>query len=411
MAVNNLKKINVRSPYYITVSKAEEADVDVTEPVDQESTITCGSTTQVGVDVGTRIFKISTEGRQLGDYTITFAGIKTPIKYRIGHSANMPSYATAGLDSYAAEWTSATGESPTLTSTTYDASGVVGTTATATYTSTQGDIDLYGEEIQLEIQQPLITEDYSFSLSCPDFAADETPVSAGKVVIVSLINNARNPTGHQWSNITLNGEYLTEFTNVFVNQTQRYVLSDASPAIEPEDDNTYNPSSPIESRLTGNNFFNKNQFGQDLNDFRHVLVNPNYLQGRVKAKHVSPSPLSSGLNDLVITNDSSYGVNLGTAQMTVLISRHDVELENGVYYIRGSQDGNSAEALQISFSLRPSEFIEIGFIGSSSTPLEKRLAVKTVSTNAGTTDWDEGAAGLGDETEILEISEFTIDPV
>ena len=79
MAVNNLKKINVRSPYYITVSKAEEADVDATEPVDQESTITCGSTTQVGVDVGTRIFKISTEGRQLGDYTITFAGIKTPI--------------------------------------------------------------------------------------------------------------------------------------------------------------------------------------------------------------------------------------------------------------------------------------------------------------------------------------------
>ena len=411
MAVNNLKKINVRSPYYITVSKAEEADVDVTEPVDQESTITCGSTTQVGIDVGTRIFKISTEGRQLGDYTITFAGIKTPIKYRIGHSANMPSYATVGLDIYSAEWTAATGESPTLTSPTYDASGVVGTTATATYTSTQGDIDLYGEEIQLEIQQPLITEDYSFSLSCPDLAADETPVSAGKVVIVSLINNLRSATGHQWSNITLNGENLTEFTNIYPNQTQRYVLSDASPAIEPEDDNTYNPSSPTETRVTGNNFFNQNQFGKDLRYFRYISTSPTYYEGRVKAKHVSPSPLSSGFNDLVITNDSPYGVNLGTAQMTVLISRHDVELKNGVYYIRGSQDGNSAEALQVSFSLAPSEVIEIGFIGSSSTPLEKRLAVKTISSNAGTTDWDEGAAGLGDETQIIEISEFTINPV
>ncbi len=418
MAVNNLIKINVRSPYYITVEKpvsqggeGEEPDVDVTEPVNQEFTLTCGSTKQIGVDVGTKIFKISTTGKQLGDYSISFSDIKTPIKYRIGHSANMPSFATAGLDIYAAEWTSATGESPTLTSTTYDANGVVGTTATTTYTSTQSDIDLYGEEIQLEIQQPIITEDYEFSLSCPDNALDVTPVSAGKVVIISLINNRRNPLGHQWGNIVLNGQYLTEFTNIFVNQTQRYVLSDASPAIEPEDDSTFQPTSPLETRVTGNNFFNSEQFGRELNNFRYELTTPTYYQGRVKAKNVSPSPLFSGINNLTITNDSTKGLNVGYAEMTAVISRHDVELKNGVYYIRGSQDGNSAEALSVSFNLFPEEFIEIGFRGSSSTPLEKRLAVKTFKSNAGTTDWDEEAIGLGDVTEIIEISEFTINPV
>lgn len=406
MAVNRLKKINVRSPYYITVDNVQEATVDPTEPVNQEATLTCGSTIQVGVDVGTKIFKIDTTGRELGDYTITFAGIKTPIKFRIGHASNMPSFTTAGLDTYAAQWNTATGESPTLSDFGANPNGVSSTT---TYTSIQSDIDTYGEEIQLEIFQPIITEDYSFSLSCPDFAADETPVSAGKVVIVSLINNRRSATGHQWSNIVLNGVNLTEFTNVFTNQTQRYVLSDASPAIEPEDDNTYNPTTPTEVRITGNNFFNQNQFGTELKDFRFQLTSPTYYQGRVKAKNVSPSPLSSGTNDMTILNDSPYGANLGSAQMTVLISRHDVELKNGVYYIRGSNDGNSAEALEISFDLLPSDFIDITFIGSSTTELQGIRATKTFSSNAGGI-LDEGNAGLGDSSEDINIREFTINP-
>ena len=44
----------------------------------------------------------------------------------------MPSFATAGLDSYAAEWNTATGESPTLSDFAANPNGVA---ATATYTS------------------------------------------------------------------------------------------------------------------------------------------------------------------------------------------------------------------------------------------------------------------------------------
>jgi len=373
MAVNKLKKINVRSPYYITVSKAIEADVDPTEPVEQESTITCGSTTQVGVDVGTRTFKISTAGRQLGNYAITFSGIKTPIKYRIGHSANMPAYTTAGLDSYASEWNTATGESPTLSDFGANPNGV---SATATYTSIQGDIDLYGEEIQLEIQQPIITEDYSFSLSCPDFAADETPESAGKVVIISLINYEVNAVGHDWNNIRINGQLLTGFNGVYKNTTQRWVLSGASPAIEPEDDNTYNVSSPSESRVTGYGFFNRALFSSDgLHNFRHILNNPSPRQGRIKAKNVN-NPLSSSINEISITNDTSYIRNkyFSTAKLGLMITRHDVELKNGVYYIRGSADGFDSEKLGVTFTLYGGEEFYMSFEGSNEVELEPRFA-------------------------------------
>lgn len=373
MAVNKLKKINVRSPYYITVSKAIEADVDPTEPVEQESTVTCGSTTQVGVDVGTRTFKISTTGRELGDFTISFSGIKTPIKYRLGHSGNMPPFSTAGLDTYASEWTTATGESPTLSDFGANPNGV---SATATYTSTQSDIDLYGEEIQLEIQQPIITEDYSFSLSCPDFAADETTESAGKVVIISLINYEQNSVGHEFNNIRVNGQLLTGFRNIYENQTQRWVLSGASPAIEPEDDNTYNVNSPLETRLTGNGFFNRALFSSyNLHSFRYILNSPSSRQGRIAAKNVD-NPLSSSINEISITNDTSYLRNkyFSPAKLGLMITRHDVELKNGVYYIRGSADGFDSEMLGVTFTLYGGEEFYMSFEGSNEVELDPRFA-------------------------------------
>lgn len=397
MAINKLKKINVRSPYYITVDDKQE--VIVVDSL-EESTISCGSTVQVGIDVGTKTFKISTSGRELGDYDISFSNIKTPIKYRIGHLGNMPSFSTAGLDTYATEWNTATGESPSLSDFGANPNGV---SATATYTSIQSDIDTYGEEIQLEIQQPIITEDYLFSLSCPDIAADETPVSSNKVVIISLINNERNSVGHQFNNITLNGQNLTEFSNIYANQTQRYVLSDVTPNIEPEDDTTYNPNTPSQQRLTGNNFFNKNQVGNELKYFRYEATTPTYYQGRVKAKHIS-SPLSSGINTLRITNDTTFTNNkyFSPVTMTVLISRHDVELENGVYYIRGSQDGFSAEALSVSFTLYAQEELDMSFEGSSEVPLETRATfIDRLS--------DDGSEF--EDTQRMIVDKFIINPV
>ena len=65
MAVNELKKINVRSPYYISVAKpvseggeGSEPDTDPTETLVLSRDTSCGATEQIGVDVGTRKYKI-----------------------------------------------------------------------------------------------------------------------------------------------------------------------------------------------------------------------------------------------------------------------------------------------------------------------------------------------------------------
>jgi len=403
MAVNNLKKINVRSPYYITVARpvsqggegddvGVEPDVDVTEPVNQENTITCGSTTQVGVDVGTRIFKISTTGRQLGYFSITFAGIKTPIKYRIGHSANMPSFATAGLDSYAAAWNTATGESPTLSDFAANPNGVA---ATATYISTQSDIDLYGEEIQLEIQQPIITEDYSFSLSCPALAEDTVPADGGFVVIISFTKN-QGIDAATANVLSINGANLGSLPVGSTKDTDRYVMTDQTPTLLPKSGNY------PQQNIYGENFFNKSQFGTSLNRFKDENVGRN-ISVIYKPEHI----IGSGINDLKVENT---GFAVSAAKMTIMISRHPVQEVAGTKYILGSNDGVAVKALQLDFKLGQGDILDMSFRGSNSTALEGLLAIKTNASNAGTTDWDENTSGLGDESDILTIREFTIQP-
>lgn len=386
MAVNKLKKINVRSPYYITVSKAEEADVDPTEPVTQESTITCGSTTQIGVDVGTRTFKISTTGRELGDFTISFSGIKTPIKYRIGHSANMPSYSTAGLDSYAQEWNIATGESPTLSDYIQNPNGI---SATAAYTSTQSDIDLYGEDIQLEIQQPIITEDYSFSLSCPALAEDTVPVDNGFVVIISLTkNNGVHPFAAA-NTLSVNGTQLGGLPTGSIEDTDRYIMTDQTPNLRPQNDN---------------NFLNRNEFGTRLNFFENETAGSN-----VSIFYKPENIISSAINELKIENTSLSS--LSAATMTLTITRHPVQNISGTNYILGSADGVTLERLLVNVNLAKGDSFDMTFRGSNSVELEGLLAFKTFAAFSGTTDWDEGAIGGGAETVEIPIISTPINPI
>lgn len=363
MAVNKLKKINVRSPYYITVSKAIEADVDPTEPVEQESTITCGSTTQVGVDVGTRIFKISTTGRELGDYTITFSGIKTPIKYRIGHSANMPSFTTAGIDSYAAEWTAATGESPTLSDAGANPNGV---SATATADPSGGEIDLYGEEIQLEIQQPIITEDYSFSLSCPALTEDTVPVDDGFVVIISLTKNWGVHPSASANELSVNGTTLGNLPTGTAADKDRYVMSDQSPNLLPLTGN-YPPDK------LGYNFFNRNEFGSIGSYFKNEAAGSN-----ISVIHKPENILSSGINELTIRNT---GYATSAARMTLMISRHPVKEVSGTKYVLGSADGVKVKALVADVNLNEGQSFDMTFVGSNSTDLESRFAFKNADYN------------------------------
>jgi len=388
MAVNKLKKINVRSPYYITVDNVQEATVDPTEPVNQEATLTCGSTIQVGVDVGTKIFKIDTTGRELGDYTITFAGIKTPIKFRIGHASNMPSFTTAGLDIYAAEWNTATGESPTLSDFGANPNGVSSTT---TYTSIQSDIDTYGEEIQLEIFQPIITEDYSFSLSCPALAEDDVPVDNGFAIVISFVKNYGLFSYADANTLSVNGNTFGGLPTGTIQDTDRYVMSDQTPKLYPLDGSD-------SATNYGYNFFNRTQFGNRISNFKNELAGNN-----ISVFHKPENILGSGINELTIVNT---GFSLSSAKMSVFITRHPVREVSGVNYILGSADGVAVQALSVDVELTSGQDFQMTFRGSNSTELEGIEAFKAINLFEDI----EGNASLADDTRVIPINEFTINP-
>ena len=382
MAINKLKKINVRSPYYISVCKAEPVTEDVTDTVVPEIDVACGDSVEVGVDVGTKKYKISMEGRVLGDYDISFSNVLVPIKYRIGHEDNMPSFTTAGVNLYAQEWTTATGDTSSLTDYGANQDGV---SATAQYTSTQSDIDTYGNDIYLEIQQPLVTQGYSFSLSCPDLAADEVPADDGDVIIVSFINDGSSSAGTA-NRMKINGQIVGSLPVGATLNIDRYVMSDQTPNLLPQHGNfpQYNQY--------GAGFFNVNQFGQRAHIFENESSGWN-----VSAIHKPETILSSGINDLVVEN---VGYAVSTAAMTVMISRHPVEEVNGVKYVRGSADGVKVNAISVSFRLYEGESMEFQFRGSNSTALE---GIQAVVNSAYTEDTD-------DDQINLDINTFVINP-
>ena len=118
MAIDDIRKINVRSPYYITVQDEFEPDVPIppipdppTEPVENVVNLACGDSITYAVAPPVNKIRISTANRQYGDYTVTFSNITTPIKYRI-YNEGTPTgaYTTKGLSSYADEWLEETGE-------------------------------------------------------------------------------------------------------------------------------------------------------------------------------------------------------------------------------------------------------------------------------------------------------------
>ena len=328
MAVNKLKKINVRSPYYISVAKpvseggiGEEEDVVPTLPQILSRDTSCGATEQVGLNVGVRKYTLTAAQRQLGDYTITFSNIKVPIKFRIGHADNMPAFTTAGLDTYAAAWTTATGESPTLSSASANPNGV---SATATYTSTQSDIDTYGNTITIEIQQPLIVEGYSFVSSCPAAVVEQAPAVTGFVTVVSIssVPNYGLPAN---TTATINNVALTQVPSG-VGNVVRYIFSDETPDLIPKP-------------TTGNlNFINYNYdaktfIGSDYNNITQTSYD-------VSVQYVAENRLSRGTNHLQITRPDNSKANL-----SVLVSRHPVADVNGTNRILGNADGVQIQAI------------------------------------------------------------------
>jgi len=189
-----LYKMNVRSPFYVVVDDEGKPDaiddVDDTPdapdayvpPSDQTEIVRCGGTINIGTDVGTRFFRLDTEG-VTGDFTID---------YRV----NVPVRITATSGSTTTQFNSNrfVGSRGTLNvfetyllATGFTSSDMTLTDGEATGTFTFTKTDNGDNYIKYKVEAPMITDDYSLTFNCPTASIDATLTNPGDNRIVDTI--------------------------------------------------------------------------------------------------------------------------------------------------------------------------------------------------------------------------------
>ena len=224
-----MKKINVRSPFFITVQK-EAAKVDpnddcirdengfcieddpciatptlpqcpeeAVDSVFQDKNLICGATA-LNIPVSGAVvynFDIETTGRVNGDYTVSLNNINVPVRIRMDVLANVPKTDLATGTAF--ENKGLTTHDDTFLDAGYTATGLVSSptddldiTKTFAYNSSS-----HTGNLRFQLHLPVLTNnDMSISVSCPAKATVTTdPVTVGEVTIVSFSSlNLVNPT-------------------------------------------------------------------------------------------------------------------------------------------------------------------------------------------------------------------------
>jgi len=112
----------------ITAVKVPESNCELTNTIPQipEQTLNCGETTQIGKDIGTRIFNIDARNR-IGNFTITHT-FSVPVKILITVNGVQTDYGYRGSDTYISDMIALgvpQGELTGLVSTTLDSRNIV----------------------------------------------------------------------------------------------------------------------------------------------------------------------------------------------------------------------------------------------------------------------------------------------
>lgn len=254
MAIKNIKKINVRSPYYVNVGNAYEipvVDDDIvvpdpdpvdeiippdpdppTEPSVPIYDIGCGINYSMGGAVGVHKFRHKMKGRQFGEFTYTVDEVKVPMKMRIYNEGAAPSdFYTVGRDEYASLWFDATGESPTtLTPKSNGEYPVI--SKSLTYDYTQVDADTYGTNLIIELQLPLRSLGFKHTLSCQDMVGIESPAASGYVNVLTIEH--RIPATLSQFTVSIDGVNYDLSTNTSIGDGIRFIYDDQTPLIAPE---------------------------------------------------------------------------------------------------------------------------------------------------------------------------------
>jgi hypothetical protein len=248
-----MKKINVRSPFFITVqketAKVNPDDLCVTDingdclpedpcianpngptcpqlpvdPVFNDRTLICGAGAQsIGI-VGAQVynFDIETTGRVNGDYVVSLNDIQVPVRIRMDVLANVPktdittgtAFENKGLTTHSDSFEAAGYGTSGLTGTA-DSDGNLDITKTFAYNSSS-----HTGNLRFQLHVPVVTDGgMTISVSCPAKTTITTdPVSIGEVTVVSfsslnLVNNTREQNSFRPS-VKLNGVELGDVVN------------------------------------------------------------------------------------------------------------------------------------------------------------------------------------------------------
>lgn len=163
-STGEVEKINVRSPFYLTVD-SEGAPPAYTPPATLTQPLGCGEQINIGEDVGTRIYEVDMTNRS-GTFTINYT-IYKPVKITTqvtGDAAVDRGY--LGGDDHAQELIDIgipSSELTGLTSGAFDQNTIDIVRATDTEAT-----------LTITVEAPLATDQYQLSMSCPAETADPT---------------------------------------------------------------------------------------------------------------------------------------------------------------------------------------------------------------------------------------------
>ena len=262
MSITNIKKINVRSPFYINVGNAYEIPVvepdpldpdpidpinpvdpvdddiivppdpvDPVEPVIPTYPINCGVKYDTGSTSGIRRYRINLAGRTYGAVSVSITDILVPMKMRIyNQGTTAGAYQTKGRDSYAAQWLEATGEDATdLTSAVGGVFPDISNTLVYNYTEAQSNV--LGDYLIVELSMPIVVSNPKVEASC---LAEAGTVPDPDYVYTMTIEHREdyslnNPAVIKVNDVAYDLRYHRE-----TGEGIRLVWDDVSPSVAPE---------------------------------------------------------------------------------------------------------------------------------------------------------------------------------
>ena len=225
MSTGDIEKINVRSPYYLTVDSTD-APAEYTPPATLTQVMPCGGEVNIAEDVGTRIYTVDVANRT-GTFTLNFT-INIPIKITTQFSdESAVVHGFKGDSAFSQELQDIGISSSDLTGlASGQQQGGLGLTRSGTGEGT----------LTITVDAPLKTDDYKLSIACPSETVITEPVatdvadSANLPAVNALMAGTESlyirfqATGQRGTRSTDGGESL----EIYINGTLTDTISPAA---------------------------------------------------------------------------------------------------------------------------------------------------------------------------------------